>query len=130
MSRFAYLPLALWVGAMICAAGSAGRVFGMLDDNRLAGDVMAGIFKVVDYAGIVAAGVAAMVSFASKPRFVLAVLLVAGACVSVFVLHPKIVAREDLETWHKASEVLWMGLIVGGGILAALGPPRAESRGR
>jgi len=129
MRRLAYLPVALWTGAMICAGGAAGRVFGMLDDDRLAGDTMAGIFKVVDYGGIVAAGLAAAVSFRSKSRFVLALLLAVAAAVSVFVFHPKIVARENLEFWHGASEKLWTGMIVGGLILAVMGPPRqAQSR--
>ena len=129
MNRLAYLPVALWTGAMICAAGAAGRVFGMLpEDKRLAGDIMAGIFQAVDYGGIAAAGTAAAVSFRSKPRFVLALLLAAAAATSVFVFHPKIVARENLEFWHGASEKLWAGMIVGGLILAAMGPPRADSR--
>lgn len=129
MKRLGYMPLAIWVGAMICAVLAATHVFGALEDNKeLAGDIMAGIFKAVDYMGIVAAGLAAVVSFGNKPRFIAAVLLVVGVGVNLFVLYPKIVARENLETWHKASEILWSCLILGGLILAAVGPPRADSR--
>ena len=129
MRQASFVPLAIWVGAMICAVLAATHVFGALEENKkLAGDIMAGIFRAVDYLGIVAAGLAAVVSFGNRPRFVLAVLLVAGAGVSVFVIHPKIVARENIETWHKASEILWSGLIVGGLILSLMGPPRANPR--
>jgi hypothetical protein len=111
---------------MLCSAGTAGRVFGMVDDRALAGDIMAGIFKVVGYAGLVATGVAALASFRSRPRLALALLLFASAAFSVFFLNPKIEARQNLETWHGVSTALWMGMIVGGSILAAVGTSRAK----
>jgi hypothetical protein len=128
VKRFGYLPLAIWVGAMICASYTAGRVFGMLDDNELAGDVMAGIFRTVDYLGLVAAGLAAVVSFRSRARLVIAIVLLLGVGVSVFVLNPQIVAGGDIKAVHRTATILWSCLMVGGLILAGMGPPRADSR--
>ncbi|MHC4941178.1 MAG: DUF4149 domain-containing protein [Planctomycetota bacterium] len=128
MRRAAFVPLSIWVGAMICATFAAMRTFRMLDNDELAGDVMGGIFRMVDYLGIVAAGLAAVVCFRHKPRFILAIALLVGAGLNVFVLYPKIIARENLETFHKASEIVWSCLMLGGLILALMGPPRAESR--
>ena len=78
MTRLAYLPLAIWAGAMACAVFTAFRAFGRFEVDE-AGELMAGIFHVVDYWGIAAAGVAAVVSVSSKPRFVLAIVLGVGA---------------------------------------------------
>ena len=127
MIRLAYLPLAIWAGAMACAVFTAFRAFGELSDEQ-AGDLLAGIFHIVDYWGIAAAGLAAAVSFSSKPRFVLAIVLGLGAAANVFWISPQIAASGERDSWHRASEMLWTGLLLGALILAALGPPRAKSR--
>lgn len=125
--RFAYLPLAIWAGAMACAVVAAFRVFGMLEDDRVAGDIMAGIFRAVDSFGLVAALLAAAVSFSSRRRFVLACALAIGVATNMFLIAPRIAEEGGRGGWHTASERLWGGLLLGAVILSLMGPPRAAS---
>lgn len=128
--RFAYLPLSIWVGAMGCAIVAAFRVFGMLEDDKVAGDIMAGIFRAVDSFGLLASLLAAAVSFASTRRFVLACGLAVGVAANIFWIAPKIAVEGGRGGWHRASESLWAALLLGAVILALMGPPRAKSHAK
>ena len=128
--RYAYLPLAVWAGAMACAVVAAFRVFGMLEDDRIAGDIMAGIFRAVDSFGLIAALLAAAVSFSSKRRFVIACVLAVGVATNIFLIAPKIAVEGGRGGWHTASERLWGVLLLGAVVLAVMGPPRVKSRGK
>ena len=124
MNRFVQLLLGAWAGGMAVATFSAIRTFKMLDNDTLAGDVMGGVFKVVDYFGLAAAGFAALAWFRNKPRMIVAVVLLAATAVSVFYLNPKIVARDETMDYHKYAEYLWTALFFGALGLAIAGPPK------
>ena len=129
MNRVVVLLLGAWAGAMAVTTLTAIRAFKMMETKEAAGDFMGGLFKIVDMAGIVAAGLAALVWFRSKPRMIGAVLLLAGAAVSAFYLNPKVVARTDLETWHRVSEILWTALFAGAVALTLTAPKKLSERG-
>ena len=126
MSRVVQLLLGAWAGAMVMTTVTAIRAFKMMETKELAGDFMGGLFKIVDMVGIVAAGLAALLWFRSKPRMVGAVLLTVGAAVSAFYINPMIVARENIETIHRVSEILWTALFIGAVALALTGAPEKE----
>ncbi|MEM8883167.1 MAG: DUF4149 domain-containing protein [Planctomycetota bacterium] len=127
--RYAYIPVGMWLGAMVCTIYVAPRVFRMLgeDQRELAGNVMAGVFLAVDCFGFVAMLIALGASLCSKPRWILSALLGVGAAFSAFYVNPKIVARENIDFWHGLSTKLWMAMLIGALILAVLGSPRAKS---
>lgn len=124
LNAVARLLLALWIGA---AAGVAfivaPRVFGFLDDNAQAGELMGPIFQYVDWFGIAAAAVFAAAARKSRWRLVLALGLGALAAINVFVLAPEIRARgEHLDVAHQISTVLWSVILLGGIVLLVMGP--------
>jgi len=124
VNRLAQVLLAVWVGGMGVATFAAIRTFKMLDNDTLAGDVMGGVFKVVDYFGLVAAGVAALVWFRNKPRMIVALVLLVGAAASLFYLNPKVMARDTSADWHRYAELLWTALFAGALGLSIAGPPK------
>ena len=126
MNRVVQLLLGAWSGAMVMTTVTAIRAFKMMETKELAGDFMGGLFKIVDMVGIIAAGLAALLWFRSKPRMIGAVLLAAGAAVSAFYINPRIVARENIETIHRVSEILWTALLVGALALSLAGPPDSQ----
>lgn len=127
MNRFVQLLLGAWAGGMAVATFSAIRTFKMLDNDTLAGDVMGGVFKVVDYFGLAAAGFAALAWFRNKPRMIVAIVLFAGTAASVFYLSPKVMARDDAADWHRYAEMLWTALFVGALGLSIAGAPRESN---
>ena len=126
MNRVVQLLLGAWAGAMAMTTVTAIRAFKMMESKEVAGDFMGGLFKIVDMVGIVAAGLAALLWFRSKPRLIGALLLTAGAAVSAFYINPMIMARENIETVHRVSEILWTALLIGAVALALTGPPEKE----
>jgi len=123
MNRLAQTLLGAWVGAMAVATFGAIRSFGMIDQKD-AGDLMGGIFRVVDFFGIAVAGFVALAWFRSKPRLIVSILLLVAVCVSAFYLNPKIVARDKAMDWHRYAEILWTALLVGALGLSFAGPPK------
>jgi hypothetical protein len=129
LNQVARLLLGLWIGAMAGVAFVvAPRVFGFLDDNAQAGELMGPIFQRVDYFGIATAVVFAVAARKSRWRLVVSLALGALAAINVFALAPEIRARgEHLEIAHQISTVLW-GVILVGGIVLLVGGP-ASRRG-
>ncbi len=127
MNRVVQLLLGAWAGAMAMTTVTAIRAFKMMETKEVAGDFMGGLFKIVDMVGIVAAGLAALLWFRSKPRLIGALLLTVGAAVSAFYINPMIMARENIETVHRISEILWTALLVGALALTLAGPASDQS---
>jgi len=127
MNRVVQLLLGAWAGAMAMTTVTAIRAFKMMESKEVAGDFMGGLFKIVDMVGIVAAGLAALLWFRSKPRLIGALLLTVGAAVSAFYINPMIMARENIETIHRVSEILWTALLVGALALTLAGPASDQS---
>jgi len=132
LNAVARLLLGLWIGA---AAGVvfvvAPRVFGFLDDNAQAGELMGPIFQRVDLFGIAVAIVFAVAARKSRWRLVLAFGLGALAAINVLVLAPEIRARgEHLDLAHQISTVFWSVILIGGLVLLGMGPtPRRRASG-
>lgn len=124
--RFAFLPLGVWIGAMLATVLAAFRVFGALDDDSVAGDIMAGMFRLVDSFGLIATLLAGLVCWRDKIRLGLAALLWGGTAANLFWIAPKIAEEGGRGGYHKASETLWACLLVGAVILALLGPPKPK----
>ena len=120
----ARLLLALWTCAVAAVAFLvAPQVFGFLDDNARAGELMGPIFGRVDVFGVVAALVFAAAARRSRWRLALSLFLGALAAVNVLVLAPAIRARgAHLDLAHQASTVLWSVLLTGGVVLLIAGP--------
>jgi len=124
VNRIAQLLLGVWAGGMAVATFTAIRAFKMLDNNTLAGDLMGGIFRTVDFFGLAAAGFVALAWFRSKPRMIFAIVLLVATAVSAFYLNPKVVARDEAMNWHRYAEILWTALFAGALGLALVGPPK------
>jgi len=124
LRTIARLALSLWIGSVACVAFLvAPRVFSFLHDNPRAGDLMAPVFKWVDLAGIVAALLFLVAARKHRLRAILAGLLGAAAAVNAFGITPRILERgPHLQLFHKISEGLWAGILIGGVILLLLGP--------
>lgn len=127
--RGAHAALGLWIGAVACVAFVvAPTVFRTLDDDALAGKVMAPIFQAVDVFGVAAAALFAVAARGRKWRALGAAALGAAALVNVVIVAPKVTARENLELYHKVAEVLWGVVLFGGLWLLLLGPRPRERR--
>jgi hypothetical protein len=99
----------------------APTVFRTLEDDTLAGRVMAPIFRMVDLYGIGAALIFALV--ARRRRAIVALAAGAAAAVNAFLVGPRIAARaEGWEFLHHVSTGLWLAILIVGFILALLGP--------
>lgn len=122
----ARLLLGLWIGAMAgVALVVAPRVFGFLDDNAQAGELMGPIFQRIDYFGIAVAIVFAVAARRSRWRMIVSLALGALAAINVFALAPEIRARgEHLEVAHQISTILWGVMLLGGIVLLVAGPSR------
>lgn len=131
LNAVARLLLALWIGAMAGVAFVvAPRVFGFLDDQAQAGELMGPIFRHVDYFGIATAIVFAAAARRSRWRLVLSAALGALAAINVFALAPEIRARkEHLEIAHQLSTILWSVMLLGGIVLQVVGPARGRGGG-
>lgn len=133
MRRFfqsgAHAAFGLWIGAVACVAFVvAPTVFRRLDDNRLAGEVMAPIFHAVDVFGVAAAVLFAVAAKGRKWRVLGAAILGAAALVNVAVVAPRVAARENLELYHRIAEGLWGVILVVGLWLLLIGPRPRERR--
>ena len=131
VNAVARLLLALWIGAVAGVAFVvAPRVFGFLDDNAQAGELMGPIFGRVDLFGVAAAVFFAVAARASRWRLVLALGLGALAAINVVALAPVIRERgEHLDLAHQISTGLWSVILIGGVVLLVVGPasrPRTE----
>ena len=131
MNRLAYAALSLWIGAV---AGVAivviPSVFGKLNDNKLAGDVMAPIFRSVDLFGVAAAFLYAFAVRRHRRRMVLAWVLGVAATGSA-VLGRFIAERaEHWELYHAIATKLWFVILLVGVCLVVVGPgdERKDSR--
>ena len=123
MNRLAQLLLGAWLGGMAAITFTATRAFQTFE-KEAAGTFMGGLFKTVDFFGVATAGFVALVWFRHKPRMIVAVLLVAAALASAFVVNPKIAARIDIDTWHPIATGLWLAMMAGALGLAIAGPPK------
>jgi len=133
LARLAHLLLGLWIGAVACTAFAvAPNVFGIVEDRKLAGDVMLPIFRTVDAFGIAAAAMFVLAAWGRRVRAGLAALAGIAAAVNLFVLAPRIAARaEGFERLHALSTGLWTGILVAGLVLLWLGPaPRSGGASR
>jgi hypothetical protein len=132
LPHVARVLLALWIGAVAGVAFVvAPRVFGFLDDNAQAGELMGPIFQYVDLFGIAVAIVFAVAARKSRWRFVLALALGALAGINVFALAPEIRVRgEHMEIAHQLSTGVWSAILIGGIVLLVAGPTRRPGRTR
>ena len=89
---------------------------------------MAPLFRAVDLSGVVIGVLFAIHARASKWRFVLALLMSAGAAVNLLLVGPRIAeGGGDLETAHRIAEAIWGFLLVGGTLLSlSPRPPRGS----
>ena len=124
LDPIARLGMALWIGAVAAIAFLvAPRVFGYLDDNEKAGELMRRIFEMTDLFGVCAAAVFTFAARHRKFRAILAAVVGACAAVNRFGVTPRIVARPpDMELWHRISEGLWGVILIGGVLLVMMGP--------
>jgi CIC family chloride channel protein len=122
METLARIALSLWIGA-VAAVGFlvAPVVFSTLDDNALAGEVMAPIFRGVDAFGIVATLLVLVV--ARGLRAWLAGIAGLAAAANVLLISPRIGGRD---LYHHISTGLWIAILLLGVILLALGPRPRE----
>jgi hypothetical protein len=141
--RIAQTLMGVWVGGVACVAFLvAPRVFEVLRSQpisnhlskerqgQVAGELLAPIFANVDKFGILVAIVFLVAAWGTRGRAVLAAVLGICAAVNLFVAGPMIEARGDgFETWHLIATGLWLAILVGGSILAVVGPNRPAARG-
>ena len=124
--RGAHAAFGLWIGAVACVSFVvAPTVFRVLDDNELAGEVMAPIFRSVDLFGVAAAALFAVAAKGRKWRSLLAAVLGAIALVNAALVAPK-AGAEDL--YHRISVGLWGAILVAGIALLLIGPRPSERR--
>ena len=118
--------------AACTAFAVAPSVFGVVEDRRLAGDVMLPIFRAVDAFGIVASVVFVFAAWGRRVRGAIAFAAALAAAVNLFVLTPRIAERvEGFERLHALSTGLWTGILVAGLVLLWLGPrPQRLETGR
>jgi hypothetical protein len=124
VNRIAQLLLGAWIGGMGVTIYTATRSFAVLESHQIAGDLMGGIFKMVDIFGIVAAGFAAFAWIQSKPRLIVAGLMLACAAFSAFYVNAKIVEPGSARAWHHVGTGLWLAMLVGAVGLSLMGPPK------
>ena len=124
LQRIAHLAVALWTGAVASVAFVvAPQAFAALE-RAAAGDLMAPIFRAVDFFGVGAAVVYLFATRRTLVRPIVAGVMGAAAAVNAWGLAPRIAARaEHWELFHKISTGLWGGILVGGVVLVLIGPP-------
>ena len=114
--RLAQLLFALWIGAVLAVSFVvAPVVFSKLADGE-AGPFLRPIFKTVDAFGIAAASMYLLLLTARGSRR-RRITMTLGACAltNLFVLAPKIAARDEpFALWHGLSTGLWMVILIGG----------------
>ncbi|MEE8105369.1 MAG: DUF4149 domain-containing protein [Planctomycetota bacterium] len=114
--RLAQLLFALWIGAVLAVSFVvAPVVFSKLAAGE-AGPFLRPIFKTVDAFGIAAAAMYLLLLTARGSRR-RRITMTLGACAlaNLFVLAPKIAARDEpFALWHGLSTGLWMVILIGG----------------
>ena len=142
--RIAQTLMGAWVGAVACVSFVvAPRVFEVLRGKpisnhltreragEVAGELLAPVFANVDKFGILAAIVFLVAAWGLRGRAILALVLGLCAVVNLLVVGPQIEARgEGFETWHMIATGLWLAILVGGSILAVVGPYRSATTRR
>jgi hypothetical protein len=128
INTLARFLMGAWVGAMAVVVFVAIRAFQRMSDAK-AGDLVGPIFYWVDLCGIAIGVLFAIYARASKWRFVLALLMSAGAAANLFLVGPKIAAGgEGFETAHTVAEIIW-GMLLVCGILLSLSPKPSPGGG-
>ena len=126
MKVFAHVALCFWIGAVACVAFPvAFSVFGVLDDNELAGKVMAPIFRAVDLYGIAAAALFAFAAAGSRWRLATAVAIGGAAAFNAFWVAGRV---DAMNAYHHVSVGLWMAILAGGTVLAFAGSGKRAAR--
>ncbi|MHC4960092.1 MAG: DUF4149 domain-containing protein [Planctomycetota bacterium] len=128
INTLARFLMGAWVGAIAVSVFVAIRAFQRMSDAA-AGDLVAPVFYWVDLCGIVIGVLFAVYARASKWRFVLALLMSAGAAANLLLVGPKIAAGgEGFETAHTAAEIIW-GVLFVCGVLLSLSPKPTHGGG-
>jgi hypothetical protein len=120
-AAFARLAMGLWAGAVSAVAFAvAPRVFSFFgEDKARAGELMAPIFRKVDFFGLGVALFFALVARKSRWRLAIALLLAAAAAANAFILGPRIPGGG--KTLHHVAEALWGLILFWSAVLAIFG---------